>query len=326
MTELNVGVDDGFAAIKVVYRNGNGLEQHTMPSRAAYGLGGATTMAGEAVGGYTTDGQSFTVASDGSINAIDTRFADYAVSPLNRVLIHHALHTAGLGGRACNVGSGLPFDVFYHHPARRSEKQVSLSKMVEKAGGDDLATIGKQSVFPQGAIAWIDTAINNDGEVVADLDAPVAIVDIGGNTTDIAVLLSGRVIDQDRSGTEQMGVLHVTEHLKTLVQQALEIQATDAAIEQALQTRSIWKWTEATDVGALVDEAIDVMASRIYDAVRKRIGDGHDLSRIIAVGGGAAVLGQALEKYPNLEIPPDPAFANARGIWKYLEFVEGDNG
>lgn len=319
---INVGVDDGFAAIKVVYRNGHGLEQHQFPSRAMYGLDGATDMSGASVGGYSADGQDFTVGVAGLTDPIETRFDDYSTSPLNRVLVHHALHASGLGGRACRVASGLPFTTFYNEPERRKSKTDSLHQQVTKAGGAELASIGQQSVFPQGAIAWIDTAISDTGEVVAALDAPVAIVDIGGNTTDIAVMLDGQLIDRERSGTEELGVLHLADTLKQMIQQSLKVKATDAAIDAALRTRTLRLWGEDQDIGELVDNAVKAMSSRIAGAVSRRVGDGSDLEKILMVGGGAALMSEGLQTYPHLSVVDHPAFANARGMWKYLEFVD----
>jgi len=321
-----VGVDDGYAAIKVAWMNGNGMETRVFPSRAVSGLHGVTDMAGEAVGGYRTQGQSFTVGIEGLPNIIDTRFDDYPTSDLNRVLVHHALSTSGFAGQSCRLATGLPFTDFYRDPARRDAKIASLAKSVETISGADSVHITQQSVFPEAAIAWIDITVDDEGNLVGDLDAPVAIVDIGGRTTDIAIMLPGRQIDQDRSGTEQLGVLDVHQQIRDRASHSdrFGVPISAAAAERGIRSRVLRLWGKDQDISDLVDSAIDDLTRRVVQVTQQRIGRGQDLDRVIVIGGGGALLRDAFGEYPNFEIPPNPEFANARGMFKYEAYINAD--
>ncbi|MGK9007660.1 plasmid segregation protein ParM domain-containing protein, partial [Citrobacter europaeus] len=60
----------------------------------------------------TEEGLDYTV-SEYLPNADDTRFKDYPRSPLNRVLVHHALRVAGFGGKDVSIATGLPVSYYY---------------------------------------------------------------------------------------------------------------------------------------------------------------------------------------------------------------------
>ena len=52
------------------------------------------------------------------------------------------------------------------------------------------------------------------------------------------------------------------------------------------------------------------------------LGRGAELERILFVGGGAVALAEDIRDwFPNQTIAPHPAFANARGMLKYLRYV-----
>ena len=61
---------------------------------------------------------------------------------------------------------------------------------------------------------------------------------------------------------------------------------------------------------------------RIEQETRRRLGRGAELERVLFVGGGSVVLADAIRHwFPNQAIAPHPAFANARGMLKYLRYV-----
>ncbi len=61
---------------------------------------------------------------------------------------------------------------------------------------------------------------------------------------------------------------------------------------------------------------------RLHSETQRQLGLGAELERILFVGGGAVALsGDIANWFPNQAIAEHPAFANARGMLKYLRYV-----
>jgi len=173
-------------------------------------------------------------------------------------------------------------------------------------------------VFPEGLAAWVDFAIDEEGNIRQNLDDTIGIVDIGGRTTDIAVVLPGRRIDHAKCGSADLGVLNVIQEIISSLKEAEDITATADKIEPALRTRTIRQFGKSVDIGKYVDQAASKVMGSISREVNMRLGGGADLDKILLVGGGAYVFRGITDKYPNIEIPAEPEFANARGFAKFL--------
>jgi plasmid segregation protein ParM len=76
------------------------------------------------------------------------------------------------------------------------------------------------------------------------------------------------------------------------------------------------------DVTAEVAAAKQELVERLYAETRRQLGRAMELDRVLFVGGGAVVLADHMSDwFPNQLIAEQPAFANARGMLKYLQFV-----
>ena len=94
--------------------------------------------------------------------------------------------------------TGLPVDQYYKNGAPNQEligqKIASLAKAVQRVGkGPRLARIAGQSVISEAIAAFYDALIQPDGEFNAEIEAliarrPIAVMDIGGKTTDLVVV------------------------------------------------------------------------------------------------------------------------------------------
>ena len=66
------------------------------------------------------------------------------------------------------------------------------------------------------------------------------------------------------------------------------------------------------------------LVERLYAETRRQLGRGMELDRVLFVGGGTVALADHLSDwFPNQQIAEQPAFANARGMRKYLQYVSG---
>lgn len=334
MGKLNVvGVDDGHYAIKIVLEDGSTF---SVPSRGKAGRH-IISWQGDESGLYKTEeGLDFTV-NEHLQGADDTRFKDFPRSPLNRVLVHHALRMAGFGGKDVSIATGLPVSYYYLADGRRNDalisaKQDNLRKMVE-CGHQPMANIMRNVVTTEAIAAYFDQLIDMDGSPAESYDnlnkSVVGVVDIGGKTTDCAVIYpGGQQVDTDRSGSNDVGVLTLYGAVESILRTQFDLDnAPPRLIEAAIRTGTVKIAGEVEDVRSVVHAEKERLAEQVMAGVRAKIGSGKDLDSVLFVGGGTIVMQEQLEKYfPHSRFVKQPEFANARGMFKIAKYVFGSEG
>lgn len=324
-------VDDGFRQIKSLTSTGY-AGSFASVARVGFTLsamGQGNEDAG--FGGYETNGRQFTVDPD--VDGEDTRFDDYAISDINRVLVNHALQLAGLAGKQIVLGTGLPFQVYFNGDNTVNEKLLgskveNLSIPVKPLSGAEPPVIVKQMVFAQGLAACIDHVTDEQGNYRSDFDrsAPIAIVDIGGRTTDSVVLLGGEKVDHTVSGTGNVGISNVYDKIEADLRAEFNVARIRlVTIENAVRTRKIRFRGKEHDIGEFITKAVREVGPQIVREVQRRVGDAAEMSEVLLVGGGATLLEEVMrEHYPHCVVPKDPEFANARGMLKFVRFNAGE--
>lgn len=317
-------VDDGFRQIKSIDQQWKSLAQPSL-ARSGFTL---TSIGGDdaGLGGYETGGRQYTV--DPQIDGEDTRFDDYAVSEINRVLVHHALHAQGLSGKKIHLVTGLPFDSFFLPGSSEpnqgliDQKIKSLSVAVVPLGGQAPIEIVKQQVTAQGLVAYIDYVVDEKGNFVkgVDRDAPVAVIDIGGRTTDCVTVFGGGKLDHTASGTGQVGISNVYDIVENELKRRFNVSKIRlSTLEYVARERRIRLRGQEHDVGSIVDAAVTEIGQQIIRECGRKIGDAAEMATVLLVGGGAPLMSEILRKsFPHLHVPQQPEFANARGMLKYL--------
>lgn len=327
---IDVAVDDGHAGIKLyMVANGKPLSLR-LNSRVRMGIHGTTVIDHPAAGsgndvvpGYETEGGQFTV---GDFHDAETaRFDDYPFSGINRVLVAHALRLAGLAGKKVRLATGLPLSRYFKAGGQPDsdviERKSDAIKLPVRAADDSaVAEIVEHVVFPEGLGAYIDAVAGEDGLMRDGFEeSTVAVIDIGGRTTDTAVILPGRRIDHSRTGSADIGVLDLIEDIRSRLQSEKKVDVAPYRIEQALSNGGqIAMWGKPVDISAHIQAASDAVMSRIMVEVNRRLGSGVDIDRIMLVGGGAHIFQRSIKAYPNITVVEQPEFANARGFYKYL--------
>ena len=111
--------------------------------------------------------------------------------------------------------AGLPVADFFLDGGLDKEKidakKRNLAKGVSSASSSKVATLDEIRIGCQAIAAFVDYLLDDD---LNERDVPkksVAVVDIGGRTTDIAVVKGGTSFDESKSGTTNLGVLDVYE-------------------------------------------------------------------------------------------------------------------
>lgn len=324
-----VGVDDGYAFIKLAWYEPGTTTIRTAAVRSHAQSGAdVISVSGEIMGAYETEGgERFTV--NPSIAGMDTRFPDFPTSPLNRVLVHHGLNEAGFSGMDVRIGTTLPPQQFFREGDGRTRlingKRESLLKPVKSLSGQASPKVVDHEILPEAVAAVIDYTITDDGRIAQQFSAPIAVVDIGGRTTDVVVVLPDNQIDKSRMRTEHLGVLNVIDRVQTEVIDQFDLDPTDADaidFDQAVRNRKIRLHGSESDISQIVDGAIQEVGRRILHVVQTKIAGGASLEAILFVGGGAAVMRKVISQYPNALVHSNPQFANARGVLKALTWDE----
>lgn len=338
---LMVAVDDGYAAIKVVAHEGplGAPVQMLIPTTVKAGQDGITAFDATVQGGattsgwYATGGQKFTVGEH--LAGDETRFDGFHVSAMNRAAIHHALRVAGYGSRAVDIVVGLPVADYYIDGGRNEALIAAKTKnllepvtaIVEaRMGQNDDVTVKSVRVASQAVASWLDYALTDDLAIRdgVDVTAPIAVVDIGGRTTDIVVVLNGSMIDHARSGTENVGVINVRSELAAAIRRKHDVSDLPASLyDRAIRTGHIKMFGKSVDIRQELDEAVVATGERIGTVVMRCIGRGADLGAVLFVGGGAPLFRHLAERYPHGLVAEDPQFTNARGMIKYVRAKKG---
>jgi plasmid segregation protein ParM len=324
---IPVGLDDGYAFTKVALPDGRLI---AIPSRARVGQSGVTWIneAEQRIFEYETEDAVYSV---GAVDGAPTHFDGYPWSGLNRVVVQHALQQAGLTGRTVHAVSGLPVSTFYRNSGEHREETIarkrdSLKQAVRPLSDALPAGIAFHEVIPEALAAWYDYVIVEDGEGVtleADrVSVPVAIVDIGGRTTDYVVVKDQGILHAS-SGSLQCGMLNVKQRVADGIQAHFDLETlSEQLVSQAVENKVIRLQGKDHDVAALVEAAKREVVERIHDETRRHLGLGVELDRVLFVGGGTVALaGHIANWFPHQAIAEHPAFANARGMLKYLRYV-----
>jgi plasmid segregation protein ParM len=327
-----VGVDDGHYALKVVTESG---QMFSIPSRAKSGkhlIAWQGASEGLEGGIYSTEeGMTFTV--HGHLECDDTRFRDYPLSALNRVLVHHALRKAGFAGKPVSIATGLPVSYYYIGGAQNSvliEGKVANLKRPVKCDSGPCAHIIENVVTTEAIAAYFDQIIAMDGSATAVYaqiaHVSVGIIDLGGKTTDSAVILPGGAhVDTARSGSSDVGVLKLHDQIEAALRIKFGFdQVPPPLIEAAIASGRIKVYGREESVTDIVHAAKEALAEAIMANVRAKIGSGKDLDWVLFVGGGSIVMREQLERhFPHGRFPEYPEFANARGMLKIAKYVFG---
>lgn len=329
-----VGVDDGHFGIKAVTDAFGELRSVYVASRIAVGTNIELANSGDDDSWYENEaGDTYTVSD--SVQFMDTRLGTYALSTENHVLIHHALVKLGLAGRNVSIASGLPISDFYvaGRPnlelVQRKIAALRAATLRNRNPSIQLAKIVGHRVYAEAIGAFYDLAIDNSGNEVdavwAQVDAgPIAIVDIGGKTTDVGVIINGgRNIDAARSGSANIGGLSLNTAVELALKQHFKIDSLNPKqVDRAIMTGELRVWGTTHQCADIVDHEKDLLSKQIVQELKRRVRDGADLEAVYFVGGGSQLLEvQMKDLYPHAVFVPDPQNANARGNWKAAKFT-----
>jgi plasmid segregation protein ParM len=130
-------------------------------------------------------------------------------------------------------------------------------------------------------------------------------------------------VRHDNSGSLRCGLLDLKRLVAESVRSRFDLEEiSERLMEDAVTSGSVRLYGKTNDVTEVVREARRQIVERLHAETQRLLGRGAELERILFVGGGTMALAEDIRDwFPNQAIAPHPAFANARGMLKYLRYV-----
>lgn len=313
-----IAIDAGCAYIKVaMFDDMNRVVTHSIPSivsdeKPLVGLDGSESAS------YLCEGRQWSI-NPLSTRACDTRFPEYPYSSLNTVLMHHGLLKSGVRDPEIQLSTCIPLDDYYSdNRTARDRKRAAVQRQVTSVLGDSLPRISHRLTLPEGLAGWIDMCFDRDGKPKPGLPTgEIGLVDIGGRTTDLAVVQGTTNIYRDTIRTLDFGYLRVFGQLNELLaSQFGSGKFSPAVLDNALRTRQIEVESgHIEDIGKLVDQVIHAFADGLMHEINTIMGNRGQLSGTCYFGGGVEHIRDVIGK-PKVFIPKNPQYSNVIGCLK----------
>jgi hypothetical protein len=158
-----------------------------------------------------------------------------------------------------------------------------------------------------------------------DLQAPVAICDIGFNTLDLFAVEGGDVVARFTGG-DTVGMRRAAEIIAQGLKARHDVDISLHEADALLRERSPVLYTAdgELDLGADVEQALNTVAAGVVQFIEQRWGNARQFAHVLFTGGGAEALKNALtDQYPHGVVLPEPVTANALGLSRYARRVFG---
>ncbi|MDQ2077519.1 ParM/StbA family protein [Marinimicrobium sp. ABcell2] len=329
-----VANDDGYDQQNLAYwmiKDGElTIGEDKIKSRAKRGRQASALDMG-ASGLFSSEGVDYTVSE--SLDYEDTRSDEYPKTILNRILVHAGLNSIGLSDATpVAVVTGLPLK---EYAPRMGEINTSLiddkaKNMMQPvtvgSARQPSARVCFHGTYPEAIAGIADYLIDNKGQLREGLD-PAAVrmaLDIGGKTTDMAVIINGRDGMQIAAmQTIDMGVSNIRDILSGLVEDRVGFRLDQILRDQALNERIVEAFDESHDVADLWEQAVTEVFSQIFAEADKMRRKHPSIKELVCFGGGAALGEEVIRaKFPSVKMVENPDGANARGFLKFATTTE----
>ncbi len=336
-----LGLDDGYAQTKVA----TGEKWRLAPTCIQSGRALVSALpGGSAPTGYVAQGEGseWTVGAD-LPRPSEISHDGYPASVEARVMATHAMRGAlsetanGSGPVEVSVCSGVPLDrTLGGHEALVAAKRDNLlaNDVAVLNGSGEPQAVGfrvvRHEVVPEAIGAWIAAIaeVGDGGDVRIPqqaMRAHLAVVDIGGRTTDVAVVWNGAV-DAQASRTVEVGVAQMRAQLGDAIHRRFGARIEARQADEALRSGQVTLFGKAVDAARERDQALGAVLGQLRNEVRAALGDGAALERVLFVGGGAKLAEGAVRQwFRHGQVAPSPVLANAVGFQLYgrMAFADG---
>lgn len=207
------------------------------------------------------------------------------------------------------LGVGLPLNQFKKHSEELKDMLLNKEFKGYFNGNKFSIRIISVNVFPEGVAGYIAN-YGKFSDIIDNRD--VIVVDIGGKTTDIALIQNNKVV---QNSTVSYGTIDIYNTIKLeLEKKFTDIKVSIDKIEHYIKYGFYYK-NKLTDIGFVIKKASNIYLD-IYNELKLNYPINTEF--IILSGGGSYLLGNIFKSKMSVEIDND-IFANARGYEKLLK-------
>ena len=335
-----VGIDDGHDSIKLSLDNG---QSFVIPARVSVGPHMLCSINGEDDRDhvYQVEDIEYSVIdfdTQAAINYIDTRTQDYPYSKHNLALIYHVLNKAGITG-AISVMTGLPVERFYSNGQKNT---ALIEKKINNLINTEVTNLNKDIILPnvvqhrvmsQALASYFDLLLDDSGNINKEIediskDSKIAIVDIGGRTTDIITIdIGGESVDLSKSITRDIGALYLKDAIKKRIMTDFAInQISSVVLDRILAKNNFRHNGKIVDVSSIVKQEKMLLTNKILSLINQVLDiDFSEYGIVAFVGGGSLLIKDELKlvyaNQDNVVLTEDPQFANSRGMFKFNKYI-----
>ncbi len=179
-------------------------------------------------------------------------------------------------------------------------------------------------VIPQPFGALLAEALDDRGNV-ADKELAtgnVGVIDVGGKTTNLLSVSRLSEIGRETASVN-VGAWDVVRAVRGwLADNCPNLDLRDHQVVDAIVARQVKYYGKPQDLGPVVDAALEPMAEQVIAQATQLWNGGAGLDAVLVSGGGALLLGPAIEAYfRHAQVVSEPVFANAIGYWRFAQHL-----
>lgn len=219
------------------------------------------------------------------------------------------------------VVTGLPV-AFYDDRGIVRDRFLGEHRVTREGRHAQLFRVTDARVIPQPFGALLAAALDNRGRI-ADMSmahGAVGVIDVGGKTSNL--LSVNRLAEIGReTASVSVGAWDVVRAVRNyLVTNCPNLELRDHQVIDAIIARQIKYYGDPVDLSEVVDAALEPMAEQVIAQATQLWNGGAGLEAILVAGGGALLLGPAIQAhFRHARVVDDPVFANAVGFWKFAQ-------
>jgi hypothetical protein len=345
MSRVCIGIDNGHFAHKVYDHAG---KMSTVLTRAKLGENQMVAMLADAKSTSMTLSAEGVMYTCGKIRRHDeVNPQTFPQSPLSRVLLHYAIsqHESGkfLQSDALHVCTGIPLGRYYK-PGKGVADEDLITSVVDNLSkpvtlympdGTQITKQVKVEVKPQTRVAWYAYVLEEqrtDGDptkpklIKHDLRMrePVAIIDIGGGTTDICVIEDAQM-DMAASGSEYIGSNDVRVNLERLICDKFKMDSISSyLVDYAMEHKKLVLDGSEFDVKDLHAESFSQANAKLINFIKNKLGSNRqrELNAVRLIGGGCMDFKHAIESsVSRSSMVSHPQHENAKGMYLLQRYL-----
>lgn len=335
-------VDNGYNFHKVAWVEGGEIKTLKYPAILGSSSEAITDMNGGFANMYETGGERFVVDQHVG-QPIPLRTSDYGLTDANRVLVNHGLRESGVRpDQEVILVTSLPVRDFFKTDGSKNDELIQGQKksmlepvkMVVNHNEEpkQVASVSRSDVISEAVAAAFDFLVENVGDSISEIFAPIGVLDFGGSTFDVVTLTKDLRIRQASSGTLKRGTMDIIDPLKRKLADHLKEQGIPVGdipewkVNQVMasghyphfdKTEEGRSYQRQIPVHDIIAAAASETVNEIKQFVKQRIPNFSEYQAILLVGGGSLLcrsLFKDWEELPNFIVMDE--YANARGMLK----------